>query len=139
MFNLYERYDFDLMRIESEQIEKTLRPVLEAEMVRRQVFFRYDSKPPVKDKESRARSFQYRMRAGNVKFNKEASWYEEYEEELAHFPKWPYKDQVDASAWLGDLVAEEIEAETDEELEEYEYQRMMDADWEFGADPITGY
>ena len=78
------------------------------------------------------------MRAGNVKFDKAASWYDAYEEELAHFPKWAFKDQVDASAWLGDLVAEEVEAETDEDIEEYEYQRMIDETWEFGADPVTG-
>jgi len=139
MFNLYERYQFDLMRVESEQIEKTLKPVLDAEMTRRQIYFSYDSKPPVKDKESRARAFQYRMRAGNVRFDKQASWYDEYEEELTFFPRYPYKDQVDASAWLGDLVAEELTAETDNELEEYEYQRMVEDDWEFGRDSVTGY
>jgi len=138
-FNLYERYDFDLMRFESEQIERTMRPVLEAEMVRRQVFFNFDSKPPLKDKEARSRAFQYRMRAGNVKFDKEASWYADFEEELVHFPKWPYMDQVDAAAWLGDLISEELQANTDAELEEWEYERMRESDTEMGACSITGY
>jgi len=139
VFNIYARYNFALIRFESEQIEKTLRPVLVAEMTKRQIYFPFDSKPPLKDKQSRARAFQYRTRAGNVKFDKQADWYASYEEELVHFPKWPYMDQVDASAWLGDLISEELEAETDQELEEYGYQRMIDQDWEFGADPVTGY
>lgn len=138
-FNIFERYEFNLMRFESEQIERTLRPVLEAEMVRRQVFFAFDSKPPLQDKAARARGFQYRMRAGNVRFDKEASWYADYEEELVHFPKWPYMDQVDASAWLGDLIAEEHQADTDKELEQYEYERMLDDEMSFGVCGTTGY
>jgi predicted phage terminase large subunit-like protein len=139
MFNLYERYSFDLMRIESENIEKTLRPVLEAEMVRRDIFFPYDFKPALKDKVARMRAFQFRMRAGRVRFDKRASWYPEYEEELAHFPKWPYKDQVDSSAWLGETINEQHRADTDKEVEDMEWDAMVDRDMYKGVNLTTGY
>jgi predicted phage terminase large subunit-like protein len=143
IFNIFERWSrdgtFGQFRFESEQIEKTLRPVLDAEMVKRQIFIPYDSRPPTKDKESRARAFQFRTRAGNVRFDKRASWYADYEEELVHFPRWPFKDQVDASAWLGDLIAEEITAATDEDLEEAEYQAMIRTDSPQGRSATTGY
>jgi predicted phage terminase large subunit-like protein len=139
MFNLYERYNFELMRIESENIEKTLRPVLEAEMVRRDIFFPYDFKPALKDKVARMRAFQFRMRAGRVRFDKRASWYPEYEEELAHFPKWPYKDQVDSSAWLGETINEQHRANTDAEIEDMEYDAMVDRDMYKGVNLVTGY
>jgi predicted phage terminase large subunit-like protein len=138
-FNLWERYHFTLMRFESEQIERTLRPVLIAEMRRRQIFFPIDWKPPLKDKEARARAFQYRMRAGNVRFDTDASWYPDLFEELTHFPRWGYKDQVDALAWLGDIIAEEYTPDTDEDLEEMEYQRMVRQDGQDGRCDTTGY
>lgn len=138
LFNIQERWSPDLFRMESENIEKTLKPVLDAEMVRRQVFLNYDSEPPKKDKLQRARAFQFRMRAGNVRFDKSASWYADYEEELTHFPKWPTLDQVDASAWLGILIAEEIAAPTERDLEDERYEAMQEAE-AMGASPVTGY
>ena len=139
LFNINERWAPDLIRIESENIEKTLRPVLEAEMARRDIWLPYDFKPALKDKVARMRAFQFRMRAGRVRFDKNASWYPEYEEELAHFPKWPYADQVDSSAWLGETINEQHNADTDEEVEEMDYQNMLRRDSQQGRDSVTGY
>ena len=139
LFSINSRWHPVLMRFESENIEKTLRPVLESEMLRRQQFFAFDCKTPTKDKVQRAREFQFRTRAGNVKFDKQADWYADYEEELAHFPKWPTLDQVDASAWLGNLLNDELAAPSDEEVEEDEYQFMRQTHYDEGRNAVTGY
>jgi predicted phage terminase large subunit-like protein len=56
---------------------------------------------PSTDKLTRARSIQARMRAGLVKFDKQADWYLELEEEATIFPRGKHDDQVDALAyWL---------------------------------------
>ena len=44
----------------------------------------------------RARSIQARMRAGAVRFDKEAEWYQNFEDELMRFPRDKHDDQVDA-------------------------------------------
>lgn len=140
LFSINSRWQPALIRMESENIEKAIRPVLDSEMVRRQTFLPYDTGIPGKDKQQRARAFQFRMRAGNVKFDKVTDWYAAYEEEVSHFPKWRTLDQVDASAWLGMLVADELTAPTEEELYEDEYQQMRYADSiAAGASAITGY
>lgn len=141
IFAIHDRWHEPYFRFESENIEKTLRPVLEAEMRKRQKFIRFDTKVPTKDKIQRARQFQYRTRAGNVRFDKQASWWPDLEDELVHFPKWKSKDQVDALAWLGDLVADEIAALSDKELDEEHYRGIVREEaWQMGGRSfITGY
>jgi predicted phage terminase large subunit-like protein len=139
LFALNARWKPDIIRLESENIEKTLRPVLESEMIKRQQFLPIDTKTPTKDKIQRARSFQFRMRAGNVRFDKDTSWYAEYEEELAHFPKWATLDQLDASAWLGDLISDELAAPTDTEIDNAEYADLVDSFPPEGVSQVTGY
>lgn len=139
MYNIQERWNPEMWRLERENIQKTLKPLLDHENLRRPHWIPYDDKAPTKDKLARARAFQYRMRAGNVRFDKEADWYTDYEEELAHFPKWPTLDQVDASAWLGDLISEELAAPSEKELEEEEYQNLLEDQAEMGISMVTGY
>ena len=140
LFSVNARWKPALIRMESENIEKAIRPVLDSEMVRRQVFLPYDTGIPGKDKQQRARAFQFRTRAGNVRFDKTTDWYAAYEEEVCHFPKWRTVDQVDASAWLGMLVADELTAPSDLELEEEQYRELLSSDTlAHGASPVTGY
>ena len=69
MFAVQERWDPVLWRLEKENIQKALKPVLDHENLKRQtVWIPYDEKAPTKDKLQRARALQYRMRAGNVRF-----------------------------------------------------------------------
>ena len=139
IFSVHRRWSPDIFRFESENIEKALRPVLETEMIRRQIYLRFDTATPTADKVQRSRAFQYRMRAGGVKFDKRADWYADYEEELAHFPKWPSLDQVDASAWLGLLLSEELTAPTDKEIDTENYEFMVNSDSDSGRSAVTGY
>jgi predicted phage terminase large subunit-like protein len=138
IYAINKRWQPALFRFEEENIAKTLLPVLNDSMVRRG-FLPWDSKNPSKDKRSRATAFQYRVKAGNVHFDKEADWYADYEEELTHFPKWRTLDQVDASAWLGDILDEQIEAPTDKEVADDKYQELLETDFGLGANLVTGY
>jgi hypothetical protein len=104
-----------------------------------QHYINIDAKSPTKDKLARAQSIRARMRAGKVRFNKNADWYPDFEEELLHFPKWPYKDQVDMFAWLGLMLDDMVEAPTEQEYDEDLYEQEMDEYDHEGICPITGY
>ena len=140
IFSLASRFDPDTFRLESENIQRSIGPYLFKRMHDDGHYFNLDSRPPTKDKLARAQSIRARMRAGKVRFNKEADWYPDFEEELLHFPKWPYKDQVDMFAWMGLMLEEMIEGPTEEEFDEDLYEREMERDYSMdGVCATTGY
>lgn len=139
MFSVQSRWQPDVFRLESENIAKSLGAFLYRRMDEEQNYINIDAKPPTKDKDKRARSIQARMRAGKVKFDKSADWYPDFEEELTKYPKFAYKDQVDSFAWLGLMLEEMIEPDTDEELEEEEYAMAMEEFMPSGRNMVTGY
>lgn len=138
IFSIHKRWDVDTFRLESENIQKSIGPFLYERMANSGTYINIDAKNPTKDKESRAQTLRAMMRAGKVKFDKEASWYPDLEEELLHFPKWPAVDQVDALAWLALLVSEMSEGLTPEEQYDEEWQDEHQ-EVSFGASAITGY
>lgn len=139
IFAIAQRYDIDTFRLESENIQRSIGPFLYKRMHDEQNYINIDAKPPTKDKLARAQSIRARMRAGKVRFNKNADWYPDFEEELLHFPKWPYKDQVDMFAWLGLMLDDMVEAPTEEEWDEDQYNREFDEYDEEGICITTGY
>lgn len=138
VFSIDTRWGLDTMRLESENIQKSIGPFLFERMNRTGHYINIDAKPPTKDKESRAQTLRAMMRAGQVKFDKEADWYPDLEEELLHFPKWPTVDQVDALAWLALLVSEMVEGPTFEEVEEDEWENDHEYE-DFNISAVTGY
>ena len=139
IFSLARRFEPDTFRLEAENIQRSIGPFLFKRMDDEQHYINIDAKPPTKDKLARAQSIRARMRAGKVKFNKEAEWYADFEEELLHFPKWPYKDQVDMFAWMGLMLDEMTEAPTDEEYTEA-WLEEEEEDFEYtGICNTTGY
>jgi predicted phage terminase large subunit-like protein len=139
IFSIHARWDEQMFRLESENIEKAIGPFLYRKMDETGVYINISSKAPTKDKDKRAQSIRARMRAGKVRFNKEAEWYADFEEELLKYPKAPFKDQVDAISWLGLMLEEMIEPETDKELEEEEYQMAFEEHTSMGRCASTGY
>ena len=101
----------------------------------------YPLKPHKTDKITRARSMQARMRAGAVKFDKHADWYQTLEDELMRFPRDKHDDQVDSMSYLGLIIDKLIEAPTKEEMEdaEYEEERKDSGLNEQGRSSICGY
>ena len=128
--------------IEDTQITKSLGPFINRAMIERNIFINIiPLKPSRQDKQTRARSMQARMRAGAVKFDKQAEWYQTYEDELMRFPRDKHDDQVDATAYLGLMIDKIIDAPTKEEIEDEEYERDKNEGGlnEQGRNLTTGY
>lgn len=140
MFSIEDRWSPEVFRTESENIEKAMGSFLYKEMDERQKYINIDSRAPTKDKDKRSQSIRARMRAGKVRFNKEADWYADFEDELLKFPKAPFKDQVDAFAWLGLMLEEMVAPNTDEEEDDEDYREAFEAnEQDTGRCAVTGY
>jgi phage terminase large subunit-like protein len=98
-------------------------------------------KPHRQDKIQRARSIQARMRAGQVKFDKDADWWDGFFDECLSFPRAKHDDVVDALAYQGILIDSMSEGMTDEELDEEDYEEAYNAAGynDKGRDACTGY
>lgn len=140
MLAVQRRFNPEIFTVEAGMIEKSLGPYLTEEMLRTGVFLNLNKMTPVKDKETRARSMQARMRAGSVRFDKSATWYPDMESEMLVFPKGRHDDIVDSMAWLGQTVDKFSIAPTTEEYEEAMWEDEMDETFEpVGMCASTGY
>lgn len=126
--------DPEVFGIEDTQITKSIGPFLNSEMVNQNTYPNVLLLSPMRqDKLGRARSIQARMRAGGVKFDKNADWYQILEDELLRFPRDKHDDQVDALAYLGSIVDKMNNAPTKEELADAEYHEQFD-----DTEPVEG-
>ena len=140
ILSLNKLYKPIMFGLEDGQISKSLMPYLNETMLRRNEFVSIKILKPTQDKMTRAQSIQARMRAGGVKFDKDAEWYLTFEEELLKFPRDRHDDQVDSFAHLGSLVDQMSDALTAQEIELEEYEEMTKQN--VGADgrsALTGY
>lgn len=141
LFSLHKRYDPEMTTLEGSLIEKSIGPFLQDEMYRKGIYFNVNTMNPTKDKETRARSIQARMRAGGVRFDREADWFGDLEQEMRQFPKSRHDDQVDAIAWLGLTLDKMVDAPTPLEQREADYDMAYEQSglFEEGRDEDTGY
>lgn len=139
---LHKTYNPEIIGIEEMQVTKAIGPFLREEMIKQNIF------PNIlrishggKDKTTRARSIQGRMRAHAVKFDKGQDWYPVFEEELVKFPRGTRDDQVDAFAYLGLMLDSITQAPTQEEMEEDEYHAELafTNSIDSGRSATTGY
>jgi predicted phage terminase large subunit-like protein len=140
MLVLNKFYKPRLFGIEQGTIEKAIGPYLNAEMLKRGEFINFALLKPSADKLTRARSMQARMRSGACRFDVQADWYPEFEEELLKFPRTKHDDQTDAWAYLGLMLDKLSTADTPEEEQEEEYEMMRkESDLDQGRNLTTGY
>lgn len=136
------KYKPDIFVVEDGALKKAIGPFLRDEMLRKNVFINLIPKVPQRDKVSRARAIQGRMRQGGVKFDIESDWYATFEQELLRFDRGQYDDQVDSIAWLGLVLNEMLQAPTTEERIDQEwdddYNKTMGSMY-FGRSQTTGY
>lgn len=135
-------YDPVAVGIEEMQVSKSIGPFLNEAMVAENAYLNiYPLKHGGKDKLTRSRSIQARMRAKGVKFDKDADWYQKFEDECMRFPRDKHDDQVDAFAYLGLMLDKIIEAPTAKELQDADYERELDESdaRDAGRSAITGY
>ena len=122
LLSLHRIYEPEAVGIEDMQVSKSIGPFLREEMVKTNTYLSLlPLKHGGKDKTSRSRSVQARMRAHGIKFNKEGDWYPIFENECLTFPRGKHDDQVDAFAYLGLMLDSLIEAPTIEEIDDDEY------------------
>ena len=128
--------------IEDTQISKAIGPYLNRAMSETGTYMNISMlKPHRQDKIQRARSIQARMRAGMVKFDKQADWWLTFEDECLSFPRAKHDDVVDALAYQGILIDRMAEGLTSEEIVEEQYDEdARDSDlYNLGRNKDTGY
>jgi predicted phage terminase large subunit-like protein len=128
--------------IEDMMITKSIGPFLNRAMLEENTFPNIIGMSPYRsDKVTRARSIQARMRAGAVKFDKDAEWWDVFENEMMQFPRSKHDDCVDAMSYLGLLVDKMAEGRTPKEQEEEQYDEdFATSDLnEAGRSMVTGY
>lgn len=142
ILNLQRIYDPELFGVEEMQVSRAIGPFLREEMVKTNTYpSMLTLKHGGKDKVTRSRSIQARMRAQGLRFDKEADWYPSFENECLTFPRGKHDDQVDAFAYLGMMLDKLIEAPTKEESDEdalndeYAQSGLNDT----GRNACTGY
>lgn len=143
ILQLQTKWKLQWLAIEKDRISQAIGPFLKEEMVRRGIFVNLIEMTPSQDKPTRARSIQARMRAGTVKFDKDADYYPKLEEEFIRFPRDMHDDQVDALSAIGLALDKVLQANSikEQELEEWE---DFDLTYNFpgmfaGRSATTGY
>lgn len=133
--------DPEVFGVEDTQITKSIGPFLNSEMMNQNTYPNLLMLSPHRqDKATRARSIQARMRAGAVKFDKKADWYQTLEDEMLRFPRDRHDDQVDALSYLGLIVDKMNNAPSKEEMQEEEYrEQFADEETDEGRNHYTGY
>ena len=114
-----------LFGLEQGTIQKAIGPVLNETMLKRNEFVNIVLLKPSADKLTRARSIQARMRSGACRFDKDAEWYQPFEDQMLRFPRDKHDDQVDAWAYLGLMLDKMWEAPTEKEIEAEEYESYV--------------
>jgi predicted phage terminase large subunit-like protein len=122
LISLQKIYNPLAIGIEDTQISKALGPYINRTMQETGVYMNIlQLKPHRQDKLQRARSIQARMRSGMVKFDKEADWWLQFEDECMSFPRAKHDDVVDALSYQGILIDLMSEGRTETELHDEQY------------------
>lgn len=146
IFLINERWNPQCFYVEDGVIWKSVWPFIRDEMLERDIFIDFVPTLPVKDKATRGQTWRKRMKAGGNRFNKEASWYQEYQEECLDFSatqEATLDDQFDATVTLhrgfDGITIEEEDSMTESE-EEFEMEsQMLRAAHSSGRSATTGY
>lgn len=143
IFSVQRAFRPDCFWVESGQIWLALKPLLRKEMQKRGVWINFVERVPIKDKASRGRSLQKRMKGGGMRWDMEADWFEPMQEEMLRFTGYAeatLDDQFDSPALLSlgfeDMAT--VEAEDLIEEEELEFRRQ-DPNLFRGRNKVTGY
>jgi predicted phage terminase large subunit-like protein len=143
MFDVHKQWSPDVFFVEDGQIWLSLWPMIVKEMNKRGTFINFVPKKPIRDKASRGRSLQRRMRAGATLWPHDAHWFPGMQDEMLRFTgnsEAMLDDQFDSAALLSlgfeDLADVDVEDFEDEDLQ---YLRREDPRLNQGRNAITGY
>lgn len=106
ILNLSSRWasNTQVLGLEDGQIYRAIEALLKKRMRERRMYTSIQVLRPITDKLARARALQGRMQQGMVSFNDMAEWYDEVRNEMLRFPAGVHDDQVDALAWMAQMV-----------------------------------
>jgi hypothetical protein len=103
LFSIQSRWSPEVFWVEDGVIWKAVKPMIYREMQVRDIRINFEAIPSTKDKATRGRSYQKRMRAGQCRFDKRAAWYPGFEHENLRFTgttQATLDDQFDSAALL---------------------------------------
>jgi predicted phage terminase large subunit-like protein len=144
LIHLQRQYKPVAVGVEEGMIQKSILPFLREQMiVTGQYLSLFPLKPSI-DKVTRCRSIQARMRAGGVRFAKDAEWFADLESECLRFPRDKHDDQVDTLSYLGLMLDKLQEASTPQELEKESIENELQeagftSHGKDGRNETTGY
>tara|TARA_R110000868_G_scaffold72639_4_gene211412 strand:+ start:379 stop:1854 length:1476 start_codon:yes stop_codon:yes gene_type:complete len=147
LFLIQQRWNPEIFFVEDGVIWKAVKRMVYEAMREKDIFINIQEVPSVKDKATRGRPFQRRMRAGHCRFDKKADWYPGYEQELLRFTGMAaatLDDQFDSSALLAkgldDMRVEKEDFYDEEELElERGFWNSRRGSPSDGRSMVTGY
>jgi predicted phage terminase large subunit-like protein len=142
ILEIAKKYLPEFMVVEKGTIANSILPALKMKMQEQNFYVPLHLIASVVDKVQRSGSIRARMRAGQVKFNKDAPWFDTLQQEALRFPRDRYDDQVDALSLLGQALNKYANAPTKEQIDEDDYNDMLKQQTEFsffGRSEVTGY
>jgi len=141
-FELQRKWDIEAWMCGRDHIQMALGSFLTAEMIAQDCYMTIEELPGAvssRDKQSVAVPFQARMRAHRIRFNVNAEWFPEYQDELLRFPRGEHDDDVDATANIFQMLSLMESAPTAEEEEDEAWEQIHRKDDNMGRSLITGY
>jgi len=85
LFSVQVRWEPEVIWVEDGMIWKSIYPMIQADMRRRDIWINFVPVVSTKDKATRGRTFQARTKSGGFKVDKETSWYPGWETEILRF------------------------------------------------------
>ena len=148
MFEIQQRWAPEIFWVEDGVIWKSVSSMIYREMQVRDVRINFEPVMSIKDKATRGRSYQKRMRAGQCRFDRKAEWFPGFEQENLRFTGTAaatLDDQFDSAALLSlgfDRMAhmeeEDFFDEEDWEMERGFWNRKSAGAGD-GRSQVTGY
>lgn len=141
ILRLNKKYDPQYFFFEKGSITNSVLPALLQRMQEENNYVSYETFSRIIDKVQFSQAIKVRMRARRVRFDREAEWFPDLEDECLGFPRKAHDDQVDALSILGHGLHKLQTAPTSEEQQELAYADEMEAsgNLESGRNEETGY
>lgn len=125
LFFVYDAWHPQIFWVEDGQIWQAIWPMIRSEMLKRDVYINFKPIRSTKDKAARGRSLQKRTRARAARFDKKASWWAPFENEILRFTgitEAKLDDQFDSAA----LVSRGFEEFYDLDEEDVQDERLLE-------------
>jgi predicted phage terminase large subunit-like protein len=136
-------YNVNVFTFEAEKIDKAIGPFLMREQMRRGIYLNIVTMTPGQSKIARAASIQGMHKSGAIRYDREASWFPSFHSELLTVsgsgPRGKHDDKFDSFAYLGTTINQYWDAQSDEELEQEEYEQAFEDYSSQGRCYTTGY